>query len=135
MFFRSPISPVCRLLKARLCRGPPGHDSTIVPVLAALGIYDDVWPPYASNIVVELAVDKHNGRGYVRVIYNDDEIILPKASRPHGAWIRLEDLQHLLKQYIPTDYQQECQCRASETGVLGDAVGDTYRREEVGSPL
>lgn len=24
-----------------------GHDSTLVPIMAALKIYDDVWPPYA----------------------------------------------------------------------------------------
>ena len=30
-----------------------GHDSTIAPVLAALGVWDRRWPPYASTIILE----------------------------------------------------------------------------------
>lgn len=31
------------------------HDSTLVPILCALGIYDDHWPDYASSILIEFA--------------------------------------------------------------------------------
>ena len=32
-----------------------GHDSTLVPVLCALGMYDDSWPPYAAYLSLEIA--------------------------------------------------------------------------------
>ena len=31
-----------------------GHDTTIAPLLAAYGLLDEDWPPFASNIVIEL---------------------------------------------------------------------------------
>jgi hypothetical protein len=31
-----------------------GHDTTIFPILAALGVFDGLWPPYAARIVFEL---------------------------------------------------------------------------------
>merc|ERR1712196_57552 len=49
-----------------------GHDSTIVPILCSLGIYENIWPPYASNIVFEIATYKRNrNKYYIRTIYND----------------------------------------------------------------
>lgn len=102
-----------------------GHDSTIVPILCALGVYTDEWPPYASNLVLEVAVDKHTGRGYVRAHYNDEEMVLPVAARPHGAWLRFEDLDGLLRRYIPVDYEKECECRDLASALKTDSVGDT----------
>ncbi len=53
---------------------PAGHDSTIVPLLAALDIYKDIWPPYSSHILLELAQHKDKPEAhYVRVLYNDKE--------------------------------------------------------------
>ncbi len=35
-----------------------GHDTSIMGVLVALGIFDDIWPPYASHIEFELLRSK-----------------------------------------------------------------------------
>lgn len=32
-----------------------GHDSTLVPILSALEIYDGAWPPYAAYLTLEVA--------------------------------------------------------------------------------
>jgi hypothetical protein len=48
-----------------------GHDSTLVPLLCALGVYNDQWPPYASYLVLEFIVDNTTGEEYVRALYND----------------------------------------------------------------
>jgi hypothetical protein len=31
-----------------------GHDDTVAPLLAALNVYNDIRPPYASCVFVEL---------------------------------------------------------------------------------
>ena len=65
------------------CRNPAkmmlfsGHDSTLVPVLCALGIYDNTWPPYASYLALEIAESNVDSTQlFVRAIYNDKEMII-----------------------------------------------------------
>lgn len=45
-----------------------GHDTTIMPVLAALKIWDGVWAPYASLIVIETFASE--GKHFFRIVYN-----------------------------------------------------------------
>ena len=54
-----------------------GHDTTLVPILTALGVWDGVWTPYASMINFELYYYHTSGEYYVRVLYNSSEINLP----------------------------------------------------------
>jgi len=53
-----------------------GHDSTLVPLMCALGLYDNQWPPYASYLVLEIVAKKGTGgegdTRYVRALYNDE---------------------------------------------------------------
>jgi len=56
-----------------------GHDSTIEPLAAALGISDGSWPLYASRLVFELyhgSMDKtqSNAKAYIRVLYGGKDI-------------------------------------------------------------
>jgi len=107
-----------------------GHDSSIVPVLAALGIWEDVWPPYAANIVLELA-EKEGGREggrvgehFVRILYNDEERVLfgeeGEGWREGGeVWYPLEVFSEKIKRFLPTDYEKECRCRNDEEGKDG----------------
>lgn len=54
------------------------HDTTVMPILISLGIFDDPhWPNYASSISFELWT-KGNGR-FVRVLYNDEPQVLRGA--------------------------------------------------------
>mmetsp|Transcript_14893 Transcript_14893/g.28904 ORF Transcript_14893/g.28904 Transcript_14893/m.28904 type:complete len:417 (+) Transcript_14893:1111-2361(+) len=69
-----------------------GHDITILPVLCALGFrqgciensnFDKDWPPFASTLLFELlsdddAANSGNPSNYVRVVYNDEEIVQPE---------------------------------------------------------
>jgi len=58
----SKVTATSTVVKAATATSPPpaklrlvsGHDTTIVPLLAALGCYDGKWPPYASYIALEL---------------------------------------------------------------------------------
>jgi len=44
------------------------HDSTLTAILLALGCYDDKWPPYAADVVIELYQDAE-GKHWVNVRY------------------------------------------------------------------
>lgn len=51
-----------------------GHDTTISPLLEALGIHDGVWPPYASRINFELYRNKKSPSYYLRILYNGKDL-------------------------------------------------------------
>ncbi|XP_013407127.2 2-phosphoxylose phosphatase 1 [Lingula anatina] len=46
-----------------------GHDTTISPLLTALGLHDGIWPPFASRLTFELYRSVANERLYMRVVY------------------------------------------------------------------
>ncbi|GMI06846.1 hypothetical protein TrRE_jg12384, partial [Triparma retinervis] len=54
-----------------------GHDTTVMPLLAALGVWDGAWSPYASMLVIETYLypgypsDFPSGRAF-RLVYNGD---------------------------------------------------------------
>lgn len=85
------------------------HDSTIVRVLAALGIVLDEWVPYASRIVFELwrKRDSRQDIYYVRMLFNGNPItnripMLPKYRRtPEETGLNLVQFS-ALKEYLTT---------------------------------
>ena len=46
------------------------HDSTLRAVLSALGIFDAVWPAYASHLALELWEEISTGKHYVTLQYD-----------------------------------------------------------------
>jgi hypothetical protein len=58
-----------------------GHDSTVVPILAALRIYNDQWPVYAANIVLEVRALR--GRLACLPLHGVSACIHPKGPPPH----------------------------------------------------
>eukprot|EP01095_Lingulamoeba_sp_RSL-Kostka_P017545 TRINITY_DN9192_c0_g1_i1.p1 TRINITY_DN9192_c0_g1~~TRINITY_DN9192_c0_g1_i1.p1 ORF type:complete len:432 (-),score=133.86 TRINITY_DN9192_c0_g1_i1:86-1381(-) len=59
-----------------------GHDTTLTPMLIALGVWDGFWTPYASMIVFELyKYQGYNPPQYtVRMIYNGKEMNIPDCN-------------------------------------------------------
>jgi hypothetical protein len=53
------------------------HDSTVLPMLVALEVFDGVWPPYASHVVLELRQSNDDGSFFVRAFYQDVLLTLP----------------------------------------------------------
>lgn len=83
-----------------------GHDTTLFPMLAALGVHVDDWPPYLSNIIFELWEGPAAGGSagprahYVRVLYNDREVVIPGMQK--GELCELSTFkQHVLPYRIP----------------------------------
>lgn len=45
------------------------HDTTLMPCLMALGVFDMKWPPYAADITLELYQHRQTNQHYVKVSY------------------------------------------------------------------
>lgn len=45
------------------------HDTTLMPCLMALGIFDMRWPPYAADITLELHQHQQTKEAFVKVSY------------------------------------------------------------------
>lgn len=45
------------------------HDTTLIPCLMALGIFDMRWPPYAADITLELHQHQQTNEAFVKVSY------------------------------------------------------------------
>eukprot|EP00966_Prymnesium_polylepis_P079425 1840971-Prymnesium_polylepis.1 len=99
-----------------------GHDSTLVPLLCALGVYDSVWPRYAAHLELELARSEA-GEHFVRLLY-DGEVLLPIEPDVGGAWMRWERFQsEVLEPASVTQSAYDAEC-AQAHGPAGGAGGD-----------
>lgn len=99
-----------------------GHDSTLVPVLCALGIYDNNWPPYASYLTIEIAESTTTaGELFVRAIYNDQEM---RISSCDSMWCPYAVFQQRLARFAltPEEYVAGCaECSAANSTAIFNA--------------
>ncbi|KAF7709276.1 lysophosphatidic acid phosphatase type 6 [Silurus meridionalis] len=56
------------------------HDTTLMPCLMALGVFDMRWPPYAADITLELYQHRHNKQHYVKISYIGQDQKIPSCS-------------------------------------------------------
>ncbi|XP_022081962.1 lysophosphatidic acid phosphatase type 6-like [Acanthaster planci] len=69
------------------------HDTTLMPLLMAVGSFDDTWPGLCSDFIVEMYQDR-DGRPYVRNLYLGKELRLgPKGT----SILTLEEFKELLR--------------------------------------
>jgi len=87
-----------------------GHDTVIAPILAALGVGDCGWPPYASRIVFELW-EKHPGiPSHIRLLFNGNAITqsVPGCSEELCSFETL--IAHVQHALGPSDsFEEACQ--------------------------
>jgi len=97
-----------------------GHDSTLVPVLSALGIYNDTWPPYASFLTLEFATETASQQQFVRALYNNQQLHM--LGHEESYWCPLEIFLTRMQQLAcsPQVYREECD-KPSDTGAQVDA--------------
>ena len=64
-----------------------GHDTTLVALLCALGVFDDRPADYGAHLVLELAEDDLAAQFYVRVLYNWQPLPLLTSAAHATEWI------------------------------------------------
>lgn len=103
-----------------------GHDTTIMPLLQTLKQDVTQWPPYVSNVVLELWESPQHDTHYVRVIFNKKEVDLPDMQPGHVC--TLDSLkQNFFQPFVLTAEQKEEMCRVEfghdePGGKGGDSV-------------
>ena len=97
-----------------------GHDSTLVPLLASLQLFDAAWswPPYTAHVRIELAHARRGGAPAARLLYQGRPLTAT-ASRGHGhadqeapgaGWVGFEAFRELLRptRLTACQYAEEC---------------------------
>ncbi|XP_061483971.1 lysophosphatidic acid phosphatase type 6 [Rhineura floridana] len=81
------------------------HDVTLFPLLMALGVFNSKWPPYASDMTLELYQCAKDW--FIRLIYNGEELV-PRGCRAHLC--PLEDFLNAFSTYStnPEEYKMLC---------------------------
>ena len=115
-----------------------GHDSTILPLLAALDLFDPpLWPPYAAAVRLELAegVEEEEGGGstlHARLLYNDAPLALPALlglpADPAG-WVAYGPFRTLLDERAASAEEVAAVCGAALEEGAASAGGDTSLKD------
>lgn len=89
-----------------------GHDSTVTPLIIALGVNLDDWPPFASNVVFELWHNKEEGQQFVRILYDGEVVQLQHAIT--GGFVALDELEYELTPYTIGNVAKQTACELSD---------------------
>ncbi|KAK9829707.1 hypothetical protein WJX72_007452 [[Myrmecia] bisecta] len=110
-----------------------GHDTTIMPLVVALGVPLTKWPKYVSHVIYELwerpAIGRQQPQHYVKVLYNRQPLAID--GHKAGEAIPLETFkQQFLLPFAITKQQHAEQCRAKtdhEPPPTSNAGGDSVQ--------
>ncbi|KAM3862485.1 lysophosphatidic acid phosphatase type 6 [Diretmus argenteus] len=91
------------------------HDTTLMPCLMALGIFDMRWPPYAADLTLELHQHQQTKEAFVKVSYIGQDQLIPGCS---GVYCPLQEFKQALATYSLTSelYQSLCNSTEAITG-------------------
>ncbi|XP_059895377.1 lysophosphatidic acid phosphatase type 6 isoform X2 [Gadus macrocephalus] len=69
------------------------HDTTLIPCLMAMGIFDMRWPPYAADITLELHQHRQTKEAFVKVSYIGQDQLIPGCS---GVYCPVQEFKQAL---------------------------------------
>ncbi|CAN9497670.1 unnamed protein product [Ophioblennius macclurei] len=87
------------------------HDTTLIPCLMALGIFDMRWPPYAADVTLELHQHRQTNESFVKVSYIGKDQLLPGCS---GVYCPLQEFKKILSQYSLTSESYQSLCNRTD---------------------
>ncbi|XP_028249460.1 lysophosphatidic acid phosphatase type 6 [Parambassis ranga] len=87
------------------------HDTTLIPCLMALGIFDMQWPPYAADITLELHQNKQTNEAFVKVSYIGQDQHIPGCS---GVYCPLQEFKQVLSAYSLNSELYQSLCNNTE---------------------
>ena len=95
-----------------------GHDTTILPTLTALRLWDGSWPPFCSALSFELWVADADETAppLLRVLYNGEGggvYSSTKVAEAHGAFSEiarwtLDEFGEVVARVVPANHAAEC---------------------------
>ncbi|NWH99706.1 PPA6 phosphatase, partial [Tichodroma muraria] len=104
---KAAVNPSNPAEKARKLFLYASHDSTLIPLLLALGTFDHKWPPYAADVTLELYQHRRSKEWFVRVSYRGEEQVVKGCK---AGLCPLEEFLEVLSQYsvTPEEYNNLC---------------------------
>ncbi|XP_074550447.1 lysophosphatidic acid phosphatase type 6 [Halichoeres trimaculatus] len=87
------------------------HDTTLIPCLMALGVFDMRWPPYAADITLELHKHRQTSQAFVKVSYIGQDLLIPGCS---GVYCPLEEFKQALSGYSLSTELYKSLCNSTE---------------------
>ncbi|RUS72500.1 hypothetical protein EGW08_019728 [Elysia chlorotica] len=95
------------------------HDSSLMALMAALGIWRNKWPPFGSDLRFELYRDVDSCNYYVRILYNDKEERIRDQTESFMHW---NDFCCALKKYTIRREEMERICRSNILEKISEEV-------------
>ncbi|XP_051564912.1 lysophosphatidic acid phosphatase type 6 [Myxocyprinus asiaticus] len=87
------------------------HDTTLMPYLMALGVFDMKWPPYAADITLELYQHRQTSQYYAKVSYIGQDQKIPGCS---DIYCPLNEFKEAVSFFsLPDEYYQAL-CNSTE---------------------
>ncbi|NXY14796.1 PPA6 phosphatase, partial [Atrichornis clamosus] len=104
---KAAVNPSNPAEKARKLFLYASHDSTLIPLLVALGTFDHKWPPYAADVTLELYQHRRSKEWFVRVSYRGEEQVVKGCK---AGLCPLKEFLEVLSQYSvsPEKYNNLC---------------------------
>nr|XP_020443760.1 lysophosphatidic acid phosphatase type 6 [Monopterus albus]XP_020443761.1 lysophosphatidic acid phosphatase type 6 [Monopterus albus]XP_020443762.1 lysophosphatidic acid phosphatase type 6 [Monopterus albus]XP_020443763.1 lysophosphatidic acid phosphatase type 6 [Monopterus albus]XP_020443764.1 lysophosphatidic acid phosphatase type 6 [Monopterus albus] len=87
------------------------HDTTLMPCLMALGIFDMRWPPYAADLTLELYQHRQTNEAFVKVSYVGQDQHIPGCS---GVYCPLQEFKQALSAYSLSSDLYQSLCNSTE---------------------
>ncbi|XP_066424394.1 lysophosphatidic acid phosphatase type 6 isoform X1 [Molothrus aeneus] len=104
---KAAINPSNPAEKARKLFLYASHDSTLIPLLLALGTFDNKWPPYAADVTLELYQHRCSKEWFVRVTYQGEEQVVKGCKT---GLCSLEEFLEVLSRYSLTPEKHSSLC-------------------------
>ncbi|NXX25472.1 PPA6 phosphatase, partial [Nicator chloris] len=83
------------------------HDSTLIPLMLALGTFDDKWPPYGADVTLELYQHRFSKEWFVRVSYCGEEQVVRGCDT---GLCPLKEFLKVLSQYSVNSWEYNNLC-------------------------
>ncbi|KAM6310027.1 lysophosphatidic acid phosphatase type 6 [Aegotheles albertisi] len=101
------VDPSSPAEKARKLILYASHDTTLLPLLVALGTFDHKWPPYAADVTLELYQHRQSREWFVRMSYRGEEQVVRGC---RAGLCPLKEFLEVLSQYsvTPEEYNSLC---------------------------
>uniref|UniRef100_A0A8C4RYG3 Acid phosphatase 6, lysophosphatidic n=1 Tax=Erpetoichthys calabaricus TaxID=27687 RepID=A0A8C4RYG3_ERPCA len=83
------------------------HDTTLMPFLMALDIFDMKWPPYGADVILELYEHRSSKEAFVKVSYLGKDQLVRGCS---DIYCPLRDFKKALSSYVidEVNYEEKC---------------------------
>ncbi|GFS02843.1 lysophosphatidic acid phosphatase type 6 [Elysia marginata] len=107
------------------------HDSTMSSLMESLGIWNNEWPPFASDIRLELYRQEDGTDYFVRVLFNGKE---QKVRGQTDSFVRWADFVESIRPYLIRREEQKAVCKSDILETIAQGYQYTNKRHP-GLPL